>query len=286
MTSLHALLTHSIDLLTLTLSYCYASDSSPPPPRGSRCSSPPPASSAQFLAAQLRLLSQSLAEASSLLKGVPLTTPDPSWTTRSVAPSHFLPPLSLPHINSNQLSLSFHLSIQDSCLVLWLRTLEPANAPVNFGTKLALAIGTARRLEHDETERVFGFCCGGGGGGGSGDDAINKDNGNNGNNGDGGGSGGYLNHDTSSGGPAGSPGSRPPPVVLSGTRKREVDVYVREKVRVESADPSLLSLSAKLTALGHTLALARRNLAAVMGERYEDEDEEGGEGIGQVKVED
>jgi outer membrane protein TolC len=51
-----------------------------------------------------------------------------------------------------------------------------------------------------------------------------------------------------------------------------VDVYVREKVRVESADPSLLSLSSKLTALSHTLALARRNLAAVMGEEVEGED--------------
>jgi hypothetical protein len=55
-------------------------------------------------------------------------------------------------------------------------------------------------------------------------------------------------------------------VVLSGTRNMSVNVFVREKVRVESADPSLLSLSAKLSALGHTLALARRNLAAVLGE--------------------
>ncbi|GAB1312509.1 RAVE subunit 2/Rogdi [Madurella fahalii] len=253
LTSLHTLLTHSIDLLTLTLSYSYPSDESAAQSRGSHPSSSPPTSSPQFLAAQLRLLSQSLAEASSHLKGAPLTTPDPSWTTWSVAPSHFLPPLSQPHANSNQPSLSFHLSIQDSCLVLWLRALEPAGAPLNFGTKLALAIGTARRLEHDETERVFGFCCGGGDDGGSDGD-------------------GYRNHDTSSGGPTGSPGSRP--VVLSGTRRREVDVYVREKVRVESADPSLLSLSAKLTALGHTLALARRNLAAVMGVKFEEDDDD------------
>ncbi|KXX80317.1 hypothetical protein MMYC01_203366 [Madurella mycetomatis] len=213
LTSLHTLLTHSIDLLTLTLSYSYPSD--------------------RHAAHH----------------------PDPSWTTRSVAPSHFLPPLSQPHANSSQPSLSFHLSIQDGCLVLWLRALEPAGAPLNFGTKLALAIGTTRRLEHDETERVFGFCCGGS------DDGGNDD--------------GYRSHDTSSGGPTGSPGSRP--VALSGTRRREVDVYVREKVRVESADPSLLSLSAKLTALGHTLALARRNLAAVMGEKFEDEEEEADE---------
>ncbi|KXX82322.1 hypothetical protein MMYC01_201318 [Madurella mycetomatis] len=209
LTSLHTLLTHSIDLLTLTLSYSYPSDRSPAQQQGSHFCSPPTATSPQFLAAQLRLLSQSLAEA----------------------------------------------SIQDGCLVLWLRALEPAGAPLNFGTKLALAIGTTRRLEHDETERVFGFCCGGS------DDGGNDD--------------GYRSHDTSSGGPTGSPGSRP--VALSGTRRREVDVYVREKVRVESADPSLLSLSAKLTALGHTLALARRNLAAVMGEKFEDEEEEADE---------
>ena len=61
-------------------------------------------------------------------------------------------------------------------------------------------------------------------------------------------------------------------VPLSGKRERdrEVDVYVREKVRVGAADPSLLSLSSKLTALGHTLGVARRNLAAVMGEELED----------------
>jgi hypothetical protein len=114
-----------------------------------------------------------------------------------------------------------------------------------------LAIGTARRLEHDEADKVFGYCC---------------------------------NHDTSpphdeshtngggSGAAGGSQGSKPP-VPLSGTRtKKPVDVYVREKVRVESADPSLLSLSSKLTALSHTLALARRNLAAVIGEELEGDD--------------
>ena len=41
-------------------------------------------------------------------------------------------------------------------------------------------------------------------------------------------------------------------------------------VPVDSADPSLLSLSAKLGALGHTLALARRNLAVVMADEGDD----------------
>lgn len=80
---------------------------------------------------------------------------------------------------------------------------------------------------------------------------------------------------SAAGGGAGLTGSTTgaqPPVPLSGKReKKPVDVYVREKVRVESADPSLLSLSAKLTALSHTLALARRNLAAVLGEELEEE---------------
>jgi len=161
--------------------------------------------------------------------------------------------------------------------VLWLRSLEPADAPLNFGTKLALAIGTARRLDHDESEKVFGFCCNhdtagaveGGGGQQQQGPALVRANsegvgfvaGSASGSSSGSGSGSI------SGGTAGAA-----PVPLSGTSKKSVDVYVREKVRVESADPSLLSLSAKLTALSHTLALARRNLAAVLGEEMESED--------------
>ncbi|AEO64867.1 uncharacterized protein THITE_2111221 [Thermothielavioides terrestris NRRL 8126] len=281
LTALHALLTHSIDLLNLTFSYAYPDSDAPATPSSLLGSLPPP----QFLSAQLRLLSQTLAEASSLLKGAPLPTADPTWTTRSAAPSHFLPPLAHPTPSSSNPSLSFHLSIQDSCLVLWLRTLEPASAPVNFGTKLALAIGTARRLEHDETEKVFGYCC----------------------DGDDGGDDHHTTTSTASGsvtaqpGPAHSPGPAPslfppaqapalaPTIPLSGTRdsnnknnkntsssrKNIIEVFVREKVRVETADPSLLSLSAKLTALGHTLAVARRNLAAVMGEEWGEPGEDG-----------
>lgn len=168
--------------------------------------------------------------------------------------------------------LSFYISIQDSCIVLWLRSLEAADAPVHFGTKLALAIGTARRLEHDESDRVFGFCC-------------NTDE-----------TGVHTSHSTHLNPPKTLP--RRPSVITSttetgiplsgrrearppssksnhggrgGARGDEVDVYVREKVRVETADPSLLSLASKLSALGHTLAHARRNLAIVMGE-YTGED--------------
>ncbi|XDG07514.1 hypothetical protein ABKA04_007129 [Annulohypoxylon sp. FPYF3050] len=144
--------------------------------------------------------------------------PDLSWTTSSISLSHFTPPLSR--------NLSLYLTIQDASLVLYLRALEPADAPVNFGTKLALAIGTTRRLEHDEADRVFTYRC---------DDSTSIE------------------------------GSE---AQLEG--RKGVEVYVREKVCVESADPSLLSLSAKLGALGNTLGLARRNLAAVMGEEIDD----------------
>lgn len=47
------------------------------------------------------------------------------------------------------------------------------------------------------------------------------------------------------------------------------NVRVKEKVRVESADPSLMSVMAKLAALDHTLGLARKGLSIVMGEELE-----------------
>ncbi|KAH7628873.1 RAVE subunit 2/Rogdi [Sordaria sp. MPI-SDFR-AT-0083] len=273
--TLHTLLTHSLDLLTMTLSFTYPTESTTITSSASASasasstsktnpSSQPPQqpqlSTAAFLSSQLRLLSQSISESCAILKGPPLVTAaDPSWTTRSIAPSHFVPPLTAAASNNNHNHpgatpippISFHLSIQESSIVLWLRSLESANAPVGFGTKLAFAIGTARRLEHDEADRVFGFCCAG---------------------------------ETHTAGPGGSPGGVMPSSSsgkssqTAGTgsmagkkpQQSQVDVYVREKVRVESADPSLLSLAAKLNALGHTLGLARRNLAAVMGEELED----------------
>lgn len=152
--------------------------------------------------------------------------------------------------------------------MLWLRSLEPADAPVNFGTKLALAIGTTRRLEHDEAEVMFGFCC-------AEDDESPV-----------GGDGAHPAAHSHGGRPAGAAGgigrhssfpvggATPGAEMGTGSgmanRRKEVEVFVREKVRVETADPSLLSLSSKLTALGLTLSVARRNLAAVMGEELED----------------
>ena len=43
------------------------------------------------------------------------------------------------------------------------------------------------------------------------------------------------------------------------------EVRVRDKVRVESQDPSLMAAMAKLNALERTVALARRALDIVMG---------------------
>lgn len=118
------------------------------------------------------------------------------------------------------------MTLQESSVVLWLRALEPADTPVNFGMKLGLAIGTVRRLEHDEMDTVFRY---------------NPD------------------------GDGGCEPKRGGGVVTSGRKDRVEDVFVREKVKIESADPSLISLYSKLGFLSHMLGQARHNLAAVMG---------------------
>lgn len=52
---------------------------------------------------------------------------------------------------------------------------------------------------------------------------------------------------------------------------RGQEVKVREKVRVESQDPALMAVMAKLSALGHGVAVWRHSLSIVMGVN-EDED--------------
>ncbi|RDA84865.1 hypothetical protein CP532_2092 [Ophiocordyceps camponoti-leonardi (nom. inval.)] len=198
---LHTHLSQSIDLLSLTL----ARDPPHDPPS---------------VASTLALISDSLAESMALLKGTPLNQPDSSWQTSSCPPHHFSPPLPP--------NLSFHVGLQDSSIVLVLRTLEPADAPVHLGTKLGLAIGTVRRIEHDEMDQVFRYHP-------SGDGTAEPKRG-----------GARRNVDPAT----------------SGSRGQ--DVYVREKVRVESADPSLISLQSKLGYLNNMLCQTRRNLATVM----------------------
>ncbi|KAI7398686.1 hypothetical protein KC336_g15236 [Hortaea werneckii] len=56
---------------------------------------------------------------------------------------------------------------------------------------------------------------------------------------------------------------------------RDQEVMVKDKVRVESQDPSLMAAMAKLGALERSIALSRRALGVVMG-RHEEEDEEEG----------
>lgn len=211
---------------------------------------------AATLASSLTILAESLDQATALLKGRPLTESDPTWQTSSCPSQHFTAATTTNGggggaggvgafaaqfaAGGNHASnpISFHIGIQESCVVLWLRVLEPANAPVNFGVKLGLAIGTMRRLEHDEMDTVFNYTA-------SGDGSTLGD------------------KKASSGGNDGP--------VLSGTRsgngkgKTVEEVHVREKVRVVSADPSLISLFSKLGSLSHGLGQTRRNLAAVLG---------------------
>lgn len=48
-------------------------------------------------------------------------------------------------------------------------------------------------------------------------------------------------------------------------RYKGQDVRVKEKIRIESQDPALISAMAKLNALEHSLALSRKALDIVMG---------------------
>lgn len=115
--------------------------------------------------------------------------------------------------------------------------------------KFALAIGTTRRLEHDEADQVFMYTYpegsapelpsrghNGGGHSAPGQKNTSKDN--------------NSSEDNKSG--------------------IEAQVFVREKVRVESADPALMSLGTKLAALAKTLSMARGNLATVLGEELDE----------------
>lgn len=109
--------------------------------------------------------------------------------------------------------LSFHLSIGDSALVLYLRTLEsntPAHAPTAFATDISLTgfslrdrLFGSRHRSHDEVGDLFTWS--------------------------------------------------------------DEEVRVKEKVRVESQDPSLMAVMAKLTALEHEVMKWLTALKVLMG---------------------
>jgi len=145
---LNTLLSESVDLLSLCVNESTpatapteSSDASSSAKRA-RVPSSSPAAAADFLSSQLRQLAQNLAEATAILKGT--ADPDQGWTSQSVSLTHFAPPRSQ--------NISFYLAVQDASIIVYIRALEPADAPMNFGAKLAFAIGTARRLEPDEAD--------------------------------------------------------------------------------------------------------------------------------------
>ena len=200
-----------------------------------------------FLKAQLRLLSDLITDSIALLKGTRSSSTqgqsdgiDTTWTVQSCASEHLEP--------DPGPGLSCHFSLSDSLILLTIRVLEPSHAPVALGTKLGLAIGTVRRVEHDETDKVFD----------------------------------YVHHASDPldlppipPHPARDPEEEPPKegkrgeVRMTRTPERITDgeytpVLVREKVRVETADPKLMSLLAKLNSLRVTLGRVETNLGEIL----------------------
>lgn len=109
--------------------------------------------------------------------------------------------------------MSFHLSVVDAALVLYLRTLEPeisTHTPTAFATDISLTGFSLR-------DRIFGPR--------------------------------HRTHDE---------------IGETFTWKGE-EVKVKEKVRVESQDPSFLAVMAKLTALEHEVLKGITSLKIVMG---------------------
>lgn len=200
-----------------------------------------------FLRAQLRLLADLISDSTALLKGHPPDdapdAPDTSWTVQSCASEHLEP--------DPGPALSCHFTLSESLIILTIRALEPAHAPVALGTKLGLAIGTVRRIEHDEAGLVFDYV----------HHASDP-----------------AEHPPIAAHPARGPDDEPPEtprrghVVMTRTPERitagqYTPVVVREKVRVETADPKLMSLLAKLNSLGATLGRIEENLGVVLENR-------------------
>lgn len=150
--------------------------------------------------------------------------------------SHPLPP-----------TLSFHLSISSAALVLTLRTLAPATDDPSSLSAFSLRhrLGLAPKLpEHDESNVLFPLF--------------------------------LFPHSTTIPTTVCSPFPyKPtnPPHPQQTFHYHNSEVRVREKVRVESQDPSLIAVMAKLSALGHGVAVWRRALGVVMGVEGEGEGE-------------
>ncbi|KAJ5156054.1 hypothetical protein N7492_008857 [Penicillium capsulatum] len=158
---------------------------------------------ASFIFSQLHLLHETISEARQMLKGEGNVRGN--WWESSATSNMFDPPAPP--------SLSFHLSIADSALVLLLRTLESnssGHAPTAFASDISLTgfslrdrIFGCRQRTHDEANETFNW---------------------------------YGE-----------------------------EVQVKEKVRVESQDPSLMSVMAKLTALEHEVLRWIAALRVLMG---------------------
>ncbi|KAK3052480.1 hypothetical protein LTR09_006334 [Extremus antarcticus] len=180
------------------------------------------ATNANFISGLLRLLHENISEAKAALKG--WTDGQKAWHETPLPADTFSPPL--PD------TISFHLSISESSILLNVRTLETAypvtgtNTPLSSTSfassaapsytgfslreKLAATLGVGRQVVHDEAHEIFTY--------------------------------------------------------------KGQDVRVREKVRVESQDPSLMSAMAKLGALERCVVVWRRGLGVVMGEEGEGEE--------------
>lgn len=174
---------------------------------------------ASFIAGQLRLLQDTIRDAVRELKGSGMKR---SWHEDAIDPrvrslhpvvvgwsplcGRLTPQLFDPPLPEN---LSFHLSLSEAALRVELRTLVAVasqESALGFRDRIAVAIGAARKPDHDEAEETF--------------------------------------------------------------RYRDEEVRVREKVAVESQDPSLMATMTKLVALEHTVAQAAQCLATVMGQEY------------------
>lgn len=188
---------------------------------------------ADFISGQLQLLHENILEAKGALRG---WTPDQrAWHEEPVPADAFNPPLAD--------NISFHLSISEAAILLNVRTLESAFPHSGTNTPLSFTSASSASTHHhpppsSSSHSYTGFSI---------RDRLTA--------------------------------------VLGGGRQafhdeaHEVFTYkgqevrVRDKVRVESQDPSLLAAFAKLGALERNVALWRRGLDTVMGKEVDAEEE-------------